>query len=90
MDMNSTYSGGKPKKITLAKIREGINIIEASMLEKMVERIEISTETMRTLRSSSDYVEYPTALCDNLFGIPFSVNVDLKVPYRPIYFKGIK
>ena len=88
MDINCTYTGEKPKKITLAMIRKGINIIEASMPDKMIERIEISPETMRILASSVSF-RASTELCNSLFGMPFSVNVDLKVPYRPIYFKGI-
>lgn len=81
-DMNSTYSGYMPGKITLSKILKVREDIEKNIPEKIIDKIEISPETAILIRSVHK---------ENMFyGTAFYVIPELKVPYKIIYLKKEK
>ena len=81
-DMNCTYAGRMPGKITLSKILKVCEDIGKNLPERIIDKIEISPETAILMRSVHK---------ENLFyGTAFYVIPELKVPYKIIYLKKEK
>ena len=77
-NMNCTYAGRMPGKVTLSKIIKIRDEIEKNMPEKIIDRIEISPET--AILIGTNYKK-------GFYSMPFYIIPGLKVPYKIIYTK---